>query len=263
MTPRREVVTSDGIRISYLVAGDGAPLVLIPGRLQSAEAWHRAGYFDGLTGQHRVIAVDLLGHGQSDVSLDRNAYSPESVVVQLLSVFERESVESAAVWGYSSGAEYAIGLARRRPDLVSRVVVGCLFLGDMPHTYRLLGPDHAAKVERVAGLLERGDWEAYFDSELCTVSAEDRSRAIAENDPRVVSAQLRSDLLRPRGFVLPSVPTLAYWGEGEWFHSDNAERAEALPIASGVVVGDSGAAFHQVASVLNIVRPFLEASVRV
>ena len=67
--------TSRGFQISYVTAGGpGNPaLVLVHGILQSAARWAEIGYLDVFAEQYHVIAVDLLGHGESDKPTDPSA----------------------------------------------------------------------------------------------------------------------------------------------------------------------------------------------
>ena len=58
------VTTSDGVRLHYLEAGSGKPLVLIPGWSQTAAMYQHQ--LDGLGQSYRVIALDMRGHGESD-----------------------------------------------------------------------------------------------------------------------------------------------------------------------------------------------------
>ena len=58
------VTTNDGVRLHYEEAGSGDPLVLIHGWSQSAAMFKHQ--LDGLGDRHRVIALDLRGHGESD-----------------------------------------------------------------------------------------------------------------------------------------------------------------------------------------------------
>ncbi len=126
-----------------------------------------------------------------------------------------------------------------------------------------MGLDRERQVEREILALERGDWDAYFAAATWGCSAAYRERVERSNDPTICAIQLRSEVLRARGFVMPGVPTLAYWGDQERFHDDNVERAEMLPIEYGVVSGDRGEAFDLVRPVMTVVRPFLESTVRV
>jgi len=55
---------SDGTRLSYLEAGQGKTLLMVPGWSQTAEQFKFQ--LEGLASHYRVIAVDMRGHGDSD-----------------------------------------------------------------------------------------------------------------------------------------------------------------------------------------------------
>lgn len=56
--------TRDGVRLHYIEAGKGRPLVMIPGWSQTAEQFRAQ--IDGLSDRYQVIALDMRGHGESD-----------------------------------------------------------------------------------------------------------------------------------------------------------------------------------------------------
>src|ERR1041384_6215125 len=56
--------TSDGVRIHYLEAGSGKPVVLIPGWTMPAWIWEKQ--IDGLSKKYHVVAVDPRSQGESD-----------------------------------------------------------------------------------------------------------------------------------------------------------------------------------------------------
>lgn len=58
------IPTSDGVKLHYIEAGAGRPLVMIPGLSQTAEQFKYQ--VQGLSSRYRVIAVDMRGHGESD-----------------------------------------------------------------------------------------------------------------------------------------------------------------------------------------------------
>ena len=67
----RRTVVVDGVRTSYLEAGQGPPLLLLHGGEFGGNAevcWERV--IPGLAEQHRVIAPDLLGFGETDKLID-------------------------------------------------------------------------------------------------------------------------------------------------------------------------------------------------
>ena len=262
MSLRRELTAPDGHRISYLVAGTGPTLVLIPALLQSAEHWESVGYIERFAARNRVIAIDLLGHGKSDGPTDREAYGPEAVVEHVVAVLDRERVRSACIWGYSDGGEIALLIARRRPDSIVGVVIGAMFLGDVIAGLRSLGKDLHHMVEVAASALEGGDWTRYFDVFLEEISPDLRKTYQAANNPQVVAALTRAVLLRPRGFLKPPAPTFVYWFEEELFSGLNSRLAETMPIEWAVVPGSSNEGFLEVDEVAHLVEEFLDTLVR-
>lgn len=61
----RKTVAADGdVKLSYLEAGTGPTIVLLPGWSQTAEQYRYQ--LEGLSAQYRVIAFDHRGHGDSD-----------------------------------------------------------------------------------------------------------------------------------------------------------------------------------------------------
>ncbi len=55
---------NDGVRLHYLEAGAGKPIVLVHGISQTAEQFKFQ--IEGLSDRYRVIALDLRGHGESE-----------------------------------------------------------------------------------------------------------------------------------------------------------------------------------------------------
>lgn len=61
---RKSFTTRSGVTLSYLEAGSGTPFLMVPGWSQTAAQWyHQIRHF---AATHRVIAVDMRGHGESD-----------------------------------------------------------------------------------------------------------------------------------------------------------------------------------------------------
>lgn len=59
--------TNDGVKIHYLEAGSGQPLVFIPGWSQSAAMFKYQ--LSGLSDRYRIFVLDTRGHGESDKPL--------------------------------------------------------------------------------------------------------------------------------------------------------------------------------------------------
>ncbi len=94
---------SDGVRIHYLEAGQGSPVVLIHGYTGSAEGnWFINGVADALAKNHRVVAIDCRGHGKSDKPHDPEKYGPQ-MVKDVLEMMDHLKIDKAHVHGYSMG----------------------------------------------------------------------------------------------------------------------------------------------------------------
>ena len=118
----RDHVVQDGRRISYLHAGAvEAPVVLmIHGLVSDATTWTRA-TIELLQRGFRVIAPDLLGHGESDKPAA--GYSLAAFSASMSALLETLGVRSATVVGHSYGGAVAMHLAHSRPDQVDRLVL--------------------------------------------------------------------------------------------------------------------------------------------
>jgi len=101
--------------LAATVRGEGgAPIVLIHGLTFSSRTWDPIA--DRLAARHRVIAVDLPGHGDSGGS----AADINAVGERLQVTLDRLDVERPVVVGHSAGAMTALGFAAGHP--VSGVV---------------------------------------------------------------------------------------------------------------------------------------------
>src|SRR5215210_3340481 len=64
-----------GVRIRYLDQGSGPAVVLVHGFTGTIErSWINTGILPDLARDHRVLALDLRGHGQSGKPHDPRAY---------------------------------------------------------------------------------------------------------------------------------------------------------------------------------------------
>jgi 2-succinyl-6-hydroxy-2,4-cyclohexadiene-1-carboxylate synthase len=101
------------------VSGDGMPLVLLHGFTGSVATWEPARAVIGT--RHRLIAVDLPGHGRSPMPAP--CCRLPAVADALVAVLDRLGVERAAWLGYSLGARAALHVALAHPARVERLVL--------------------------------------------------------------------------------------------------------------------------------------------
>ena len=118
---RGEFVDISGTRLYYFAAGSrgsGEPILLLHGFPTSSHLW---GQLVPLLPQgHRVIVVDLLGYGRSDVPGDRDL-SLRGHAERLISLLDALSIGFATVVGHDLGGGIAQAMALRWPARVSRL----------------------------------------------------------------------------------------------------------------------------------------------
>lgn len=135
-------VTVPGGRILDLPGGElqvretgprsGSPIVLVHCFSCAMDWWD--GMLPMLEREHRVISVDLLGHGGSEKP--GSGYTPQNQALVVSQALERLHVKDAEVVGHSLGGAVTVALAQEHPRLVGRAVIV-----DMPpdNTYGDLG----------------------------------------------------------------------------------------------------------------------------
>lgn len=116
------VTLRDGLRIHVRVRGTGEPLLLIHGFTGSVEAWGEE-TLGGLAQAYQVVAVDLVGHGASDISSDPERYQVEEILQDLCQVLDALEMEKARWLGYSMGGRIALAGAVRKPSRVSALIL--------------------------------------------------------------------------------------------------------------------------------------------
>lgn len=109
-----------GDRLAYQDVGSGdEALLLIHGMAGSSETWRAV--IPQLAKKYRVVAPDLLGHGQSDKP--RSDYSLGAFAVLLRDMLDEVGITRATVIGQSLGGGVAMQFAYQHPDYCQRLVL--------------------------------------------------------------------------------------------------------------------------------------------
>ncbi|SEO04751.1 Pimeloyl-ACP methyl ester carboxylesterase [Actinacidiphila rubida] len=116
---------------------DAPALVLVHGSASSAGAW--SALVPLLTSSHRVVRIDLPGHGSSGEPAGGD-YAVEEQAAAVGQALDLLGVDRAVVAGHSSGGYTAVALAEKRPGLVSALVL----VNTGPSTGAYLAPESAA-----------------------------------------------------------------------------------------------------------------------
>ena len=100
---------SDGVKIHYLEAGQGSPVVLIHGYSGTARGnWFLNGVADALAKHHCVMAIDCRGHGHSEKPHDPDRYGPQ-MAADVIEMMDHLGIQQAHVHGYSMGGFLVTG----------------------------------------------------------------------------------------------------------------------------------------------------------
>ena len=94
-----QVTTSDGVRLRYVEAGAGKPILMIPGWSQTAEQFKHQ--VEGLSARYRVIAVDMRGHGESDKP--EFGYKISRLAKDVHDMIQALDLEEVNILGHSMG----------------------------------------------------------------------------------------------------------------------------------------------------------------
>lgn len=115
---------SNGVKIRYLMRGEGKPVVLLHGFIMNMESnWIDGGVFEALSDEYRVVAFDLRGHGSSGKPHDAERYGLE-MVNDVLRLIDHLELERVHVVGYSLGGILALKLIDLAPERLFSLVLG-------------------------------------------------------------------------------------------------------------------------------------------
>ena len=107
-------------RLAYEDAGSGDPaVVLVHGGFADRSHFSHIGAH--LATRHRVIAIDLRGHGDSDVP--DGEFTVADLAADIAAVCDQIGVGRAVICGHSLSGGVALELAATRPELVSAVAI--------------------------------------------------------------------------------------------------------------------------------------------
>ncbi len=120
MTPAERVLDLSGIRLRLLdFGGGGSPVLILHGLAGRASEWSEVA--SDLSRRHKVVALDLRGHGGSDKPPDDLAL--QSFAADAVGVLEMLELGPLCLLGHSFGGDIALMVAANRPDLLSALVV--------------------------------------------------------------------------------------------------------------------------------------------
>jgi pimeloyl-ACP methyl ester carboxylesterase len=134
--PQSRFAELGGVKLHYLVAGKGDPVVLLHGFAETSHMW--LPLIAELADKHTVIAPDLRGFGQSSAPSD--GYSKAAMARDIHALVKNLKYDRIRLVGHDIGLMVAYAYAAQYPAEVDRIVLMEAFLpgvGDWNHVFLL------------------------------------------------------------------------------------------------------------------------------
>lgn len=233
-------VEFEGINVTYTDQGQGRAIVLLHGYLLTKEAWQPLAAI--LTPEFRVIAVDLPGHGDSEVA--GGIHTMDFLAEAVRAVIIHAGEERVILAGHSMGGYATLAFAEKYPELLAGYV---LF-----HSHPWAdAPETIEKRKREIEVVRAGKKDIMYPPNISNMFADENVGRMAaqlerlkENASRIpaegIIALLNGMMRRPeRAGVIEggSVPLLWILGRHDnYFSPEKALRGIKLPSACEVTI---------------------------
>ena len=208
--------TAPEIETHFVDRGDGEPVVMVHGFSQTHAAWLRTPLYKDLIRDHRVIAVDLRGHGDSEKPHDPMAYGP-NLHSDLVALLDHLDIDKAHFVGFSLGANVVGNVVVWSPERVQTATMGSGFFTTWDE-----GEEHFAKLtEQRTASGERHPWEP------------------ENQDYRALAAVIRGakySTVKPEQIASISTPTMIVFGSVEIEHMTELQKQHLGGVPSSVRV---------------------------
>ncbi len=169
-----EFILSDRTKIYYTDSkSKGQVVVLLHGFSMSSSMWHETGIVDRLSEKHRVITLDIRGHGKSGKPEGVEHYGPK-VAEDVINLLNSLRIEKAHLVGYSMGA-YIVGriLVTNPKKVATATLVSGFFPSDDSHELQYqesVAKDMEEHGEQVLADVARGwRYDAVTDKQIAQI----------------------------------------------------------------------------------------------
>jgi len=132
----------NGVRLHYVIGGQGQPLILLSGWPQTWWAFHKI--MPDLAKHYRVVAVDIRGQGSS--SKPDSGYDKKTMAADILALVQTLGFQRVDIVGHDIGSMVAYSFAANHPDATARIV-----MIEAPHPFDAF--------TRISALPQPGDYD--------------------------------------------------------------------------------------------------------
>ena len=225
----------DPVIICYEAAGEGTPVLCIPGLGDTGWIWRKI--VPTLTSMHRVVAMEPRGHGRS--SSPKGKYALGDMAGDIVGIIARLGLNRPVLIGHGLGARAALLLAIEQPRLPGALIL----IG--------AGASPAAKSVR------RGVAERIHLAEAGEMHEAYRNRKSEGREPRGMTPKERAE--HHRLFMRGDPSGYASAGYAELLAPDLTERLGEVACAVLALTGGEDTEYHEDAQTLSAGIPRCES----
>ncbi|WP_298221454.1 alpha/beta hydrolase [Flavobacterium sp.] len=168
--------------IAYTDSGKGTTIVLLHGFLENQQMWRDI--IPELEKKHRVITIDLLGHGQTECLGYIHAMEDQADMIH--DVLSHLRIRKAIFIGHSMGGYVALAFAELYPDFIKGIVLlNSTSLADSDE--RKTNRDRAIKAVKK-------DYTAFVRLSIANLFSEDNREKLTDEIERVKLEALKTPL---------------------------------------------------------------------
>jgi pimeloyl-ACP methyl ester carboxylesterase len=217
-----------GHRVIYRTAGEGPAVLLIHGMINSSRHWEDVAL--RLADSYRIIAPDLIGHGDS--ATPRGDYSLGAHAASIRDLLATIGVERATVVGHSLGGGVAMQFFYQFPQRTERLALvssgglgqdvspllraaalpGAAALLRVAAQPRLVDALDSAGARLCAGGRSKGVYLQAIARALRPLQQPGSRRAFLQTLRSVIDVHGQRVSARDRLYLLGNMPTLLVWG---------------------------------------------------
>jgi len=209
----------DGVELFYSEHGTGPPVLAIHGWSCDSNDW--MWQIPALEPTHRVIAVDLRGHGRS--SVPASGYTPSRFAADLAGLLEQLGAGPVVAMGHSLGTVVATTLAVEHPGLVCALVLSDPVYGLPKELMPMLEASVRAFEQTDPVLVAQAAFSLFYTPETPPHLPVWHNRRVAGTPPHVIAQTLTNLYTGPDTWAVGAatsaylarrrVPVLAFYAE--------------------------------------------------
>src|SRR6202008_4142588 len=190
-SPQSRFAEANGVRLHYLIAGQGDPVVLLHGYAQTRHMW--LPLIAKLARSRTVIAPDLRGIGESATPPD--GYTKAAMAEDIRALMQSLGLKRIRIVGHDIGLMVAYAYAAQHPAEVDRIALMDAFLpgvGNWRDVWLMRDLWHFHFYGETPLALVAGRERTYFEH-FWNDFAADRTKSVSEADRRIYAKAYARD----------------------------------------------------------------------